>query len=476
MAEEKESGGNSQVGALLQVNNLDYRIPPALSVAVSRAHAKYPLSQAEVKQNGEMIFVLPSGSHYVDFRNSYIKFTVTVTPVDSATTYTNIRTFNNGYRNSFQTGTAVTETVGDPGALALFSRMRYYHSSGTILDEQNGYLDALMYQKAQWYMGRDWRRGVGSLFDFGGSDMYISDAATATKRYPYHNFTAEEYKQNLGPAGYKLIGFESTGTSQTYIIPLMLFSDIFAQDKLAPSFLVAGSRLHLTLNSANHAFICGGNATGTTDFTISKASIHLEQYQLTDAVAKVLSAISATSGLEYPFESIYHTQTQSTDQAVSIQVSRALSRANHVMLVSRRTDEMGVPLKNSICARPILPTENVRYQVQLGGQTIPTQEIEGPIEAFLMANVTMRRMHTMTGNDNNFAIDFLRGGAGILALSLESSSTLEQSGAALSAQRVLLFNFYRSDSGGAGNQHLHVLFTSYVRLATIFLDSVIVRS
>ncbi len=472
-----DSKDNSQVGALLAINNLDYRIPPALSVAVSRAHASYP-SSSEITQPGkELIFVMPSGSQYIDFRNSYIKFTVTTE--SAATGAATVHSFNNAATSTFASDAL---PAGNPGALALFRSMRVVHSSGTVLDECNENLDALMFQRASWEMGGSgWKKSVGSLFDFSDSaGASRTDSANPAKQIlPYHNF-AGTYDNVNQPNR-----FQSIGTEHTYVIPLQLFTDLFSQEKLAPSFLVAGSRFHLTLNSAATAFITNDRAIPVTNYTISRASIHLEQFQLTDAIAKTLSAISASSGLEFPFVAWEHNASRSSNTRVSIQVTRALSRANNVMLLTRAQQYLNDPTKNCIVAQPMSSVEgDMKYQVQLGGQYIPTQPVQGSLESFQMGLVATRRYHTVTETDLNYWRDFLYRGCGVPWASLESSSSLEQSGAALSAQRVLLFNLERQgdnvvDEAGAtlvNPMMYHVLFVSYVRLVTIFLDSVIVRS
>jgi len=464
----------SQVKALLQINNLDYRIPPALSVAVSRSHAKYPLGQQVVSSsnNRSLIFSLPSGAQYVNLRNSFIKFTVTVNPA-AADPPNTIRTFNNAHERA----AGAQPTIGCPGVLALLKGMSYRHSTGTILDERNNSLGALAFQRAQWAFGNDWKKSVGSLFGYcNTTDSYTVPglAPPAVDRvYPYHNFT-NGGGRTVSPF------FASSGPSKTYIIPLMLLSDIFGQDKLAPSFMVAGSRLQIDLETPTAAWITDP-AAGTAGWTISQASIYLEQYQLTDAIAKTISSISATSGLEFPFVS-WHAQSKNTPAAnkqVTFQVSRSLSRANTVMWITRHTNDLENQFRNSVApiSFSLAQDANLRFNMQLGGQYIPIQPAEGALELFQHALIANGKYHSVLGTDLNYYRDWLNGGAGAIQFSLETSSTLEQSGSALSAQRVLVLNLERDLSTIEPlSQKNHLLFVSYVRLPTFYLDSVIVRS
>lgn len=466
VSESKQGGDDTQVGALLSINNLDYRIPPSLSVAVSRAHTQYPLTQQSVAAGQEMIFVLPSGSQYVDFKNSYIKFEVTVeTLAGQVDGDAVVRSWNTGWQQQHLGLAHGSNPAADPGALALFHSMRYQHSSGTVIDEVNEGLGELMYQRCKWSKTRDWKASVGSLFDLDAAQR--ARVVNGRTHNPGHNFSAVAVDPANGPH------FATSGLSHKVVMPLSVFSDVFNQDKLAPSFLVAGSRLHLKLNPAQKAF-CSTVPDDSFTFHIHNAFIHLEQYQLTDAISRVLSSISATSGLEYPFEAWHHNSVTSAQSKVSIQVSRSLSRANQVMLLTRTQNDIHNLSKNSIAAKNFSSEDehHLKFFVQLGGAYIPKQEVHDAREAYHMAQITNRQLHLEEGNDCQYIWDYKYGGAGTQQLSLESSSVLDQSGAALSSQRVLLFNLERPTS----HTSLHTLYVSYVRLATIFLDSITVRS
>ena len=68
-------------------------------------------------------------------------------------------------------------------------------------------------------------------------------------------------------------------------------------------------------------------------------------------------------------------------------------------------------------------------------------------------------------------------GVAISCVPLESSSTLQQSGAAISAQRTAVVNMAWSGGEGALIKDRKVdAFVVYSKLATLFLDSVVVRS
>lgn len=475
-----EAKDNSQVGALLQINNLDFRIPPSLSVAVSRAHAKYEMSDQKVGNGKQIQFVMPTGSHYVDFKNSYIKFKLSTTLIGESKT--NTLTFNSEHLADQGDPDA---SFGNPGALAMFSEMRYTHSSGTVIDEVSNFLSSKMHQQCAYQTSSDWQRSVGSMFGMGNTSVrgesVLGAFASQKQIVDYHNFNSIYDPADApdgGGAAAKWI-FTSGGAEKEFIIPLSVFSDVFNQEKLAPSFLVAGSRLTLKLDTPTRAFVSSDDDIKCTSYEVTDCAVYLEQYQLTDAIAKTLSAISASSGLEYPFEAWEHNSLVTAMTNSTIQVTRALSRANNVMLHTRIKNHVDKATKSSIIAAKLKPDTTVSYQVQLGGQYMPTQQVEGALEGFQQSLITERKYHSLQQTDLNFYQNYCLGGAGVQRISLESSSTLQQSGAALSAQRVLLFNIRRDwgDIVAPGDREfVHVLWVSYVRLATIFLDSIIVRS
>jgi hypothetical protein len=64
----------------------------------------------------------------------------------------------------------------------------------------------------------------------------------------------------------------------------------------------------------------------------------------------------------------------------------------------------------------------------------------------------------------------------VYAVSLETSSTLNQSGSALSAQRVLVFDYKNIPVLANAETSYFTMFTPHVRLVTAYLDSLIARS
>lgn len=449
---ESEQKSNEQVNSLLMVNGLDYRFPPTLSVAVSRAHSAYAANQQTYPEGSTLNCTLSSGAQYVNFRESYLTFTVRVEGlVSGGPTY---RFPSSGVEPAVN---PLEFYPGRNGVLNCFESFRWVHSSGTMLDEMNQDMALWSYIRDRYTWSADQHRSIGSLMDFG-----------------MRTANTYEYKYRAGTP-------TPTVDSHSYIVPLSCLSDAFNQQQLAPSFLVAGSRFELRLNSFLRAFTKttspGEPNTAALKYSITNASVVLQQIQLTDSIVRALSNISASSGLEYPFTSIAVNSLTSSSQSASIQVSRALSRANCVIVVRRLTESLDnlviASEHQSQCPSHLHISE---YSVQLGGQTIPLSPITNDAEAYWHALVTFGAtydkmscipvsLQNFQGSDANKVSD------AIYAVSLETSSTLNQSGSALSSQRVLVFNFKASVEPSR-----YTMFTPHVRLITSFLDSAIVRS
>ena len=132
------------------------------------------------------------------------------------------------------------------------------------------------------------------------------------------------------------------------------------------------------------------------------------------------------------------------------------------------------------------------FQVQLGAQYIPALPTVSPQEFLHSALKTFNQyrrsdevggvpLWSYMGIDEQYSFDNarpdqVRAAKAISAVPLESSSTLQQSGSAISAQRTAVVNFeYKYDRTTDTPRRVD-LFVPYSKLATLYLDSVVVRS
>ena len=451
---EGEQKSNDQVNSLLMVNGLDYRLPPTLSVAVSRSHASYAGNQQAYPAGGTMNVTLSSGAQYVNFRESYLHFTVEMQGLTAGNEYA----FGSHLIETNVAANAAKDFLpGRNGVMNCFNSFRWVHSSGTLLEEFNQDMALWNYVRDRYTLSSDKTRSHGSLMD-----------------YQMRNAEAKVFREGE--------------TSFKFIVPMSSIADCFNQQQLAPSFLVAGSRIEIRLNSLLQAFVkiapaepvgeAPADPNAGVSYKITNVSCVLQQIQLTDSIVRALSNISASSGLEYPFTSIAVNHSNSANSSGSIQVSRALSRANAVIVIRRETES--IDTRNRAAYRQTFCPGNLsidEYSAQLGGQTIPLSPISTQEEAYWHAMVCFGSAYDSSACVP-VSLQNFKGSASakvsdaIYCVSLESSSTLNQSGAALSSQRVLVFNY----KVGTVTPSRYTMFTPHVRLVTCFLDSAIVRS
>ena len=313
------------------------------------------------------------------------------------------------------------------------------------------------------------------------------------------------------------------------MLPLSCISGVWDTDQLAPSFLMAGARLDMTISPLQQAFVIKTAApflpqldVSGWQMTISNPKMVLETVTFTDAVLRSISMTSASSGLELPFVAMHYSQVPLASDSVSIQVNRGLSRANMVIVraypgASQTFDNTAAQL-DSNRAYPIAPAlaDNAGgFQVKLGSEFMPNKPIDNFLQLYhatqnAFGNWKSDKRNTVTMNDFagtgmfagpsglNLAAFPFGGTLGIYAMTLEKSSTLAQSGSPISASRDLNIvigpmNSAKLRTPGAtdltvindsiagtkatswNGLYLDV-FVPYVCLCTVFLDSILVRS
>lgn len=568
-AAEMDDDYKADISSLLEVNRLDYRLPPSLSIATSRAEKHYPGLNQTVQMGNPIIFTLSSGASYIDVLNSYISFYVQFSGLDATTA-------------------AAVRMSSHVGWANMFQKYIVIHSSGVELDRQNDAVGEWVQIQNYYNRSKDRRRIQGSLYGlndcpypggvlrdtnqafaeaFDQQGVLQIGAAAASTVNTFPNGTAAAagggQKNQLwnqkydfqGAAASPLGGFyenrrvdNSTGGGLTpgptqaiqVTIPLSQIAGIFDVDLLAPSFLCAGLRLELYTYPKEHFFellgplLTAADPVGTAPagqltgsgrpigmpnasitwpaaavVNIVQPTINVESFTLTDSIVRKLSQISSQSGLEWYWDAIHQTSVSTGQSSGSIQISRALSRANSCVLKTRLATDVGAAAYDSYASLPwdllgVAATAAlnvnadvdgtlVAYQVQLGAQYIPALPIQTTPQYLHSALKTFnqfRRSDELSGpplwdfrglltiiSNTDSIYDTYYGPLAIAAVPLESSSTLQQSGAAISAQRTAVVNYEFARAPITANTLRRVdLFVPYSKLATLFLDSVVVRS
>ena len=511
MGDFEANESQADISSLLEVNRLDFRLPPSLSIATSRSMKVYRSQQSSYIAGGQQLqFTLSSGSTYVDFMNSFLKFTVKLPDV---------------------IGAAVKPKMPPHcGWANMIQQIRIVHSSGVELDRINTGVGEWLQIMNYYDRSADTRKVVGGLYDLNDtsrpSPLVNSNSALARAKeglnVPYDAAAYHGDSMLTGAGQVMDISFRPEGKEFPVCIPLSQLLGFFNVDLLAPSFLSAGLQIHIDMYSPEHFFVCGtdnrGNYTGANgwpsadgDVKIVNPEMHLETFTLTDSIVRKLSQISASSGLEWYFDAVHTMSGGGSEGDYSMQISRALSRANNVIVKTRTKSYIGDTFRDSFGSQPwVLPVNEGggtstndlstgdatingamnNFQVQLGAQYIPSKSLSQKKEFIHSALKTFsqfRRSDEIGGPDDTQFSGFrttrntvketpnkYMHGLAISAVPLESSSTLQQSGAAISAQRTAVVNM--GWVGGGGTARQVDCFVVYSKLATLFLDSVVVRS
>ena len=499
----------ADISSLLEVNRLDYRLPPSLSIATSRSMKVYKsMESTYIAGSAQMQFTLSSGATYVDFLNSFLRFKVEMPTALSS---------------------ANPKMPAHCGWAQLIRQIRIVHSSGVEIDRTKDSVGEWIQIQNYYDRSEACRRTQGSLYSLNDTSRPASLSVS--------NTTIERAKEGLNDPtdneGDYLPGDNGEGFAQDrdtsskiydVCIPLSHIAGFFNVDLLAPSFLAAGLQVHIDFYNGKHFFQCGTNARGlpfTTvpfagDLKIKSPEMHLETFTLTDSILRKLSQISASSGLEWYFDAVHQMNHTVGESDLSMQITRALSRANNVIVKTRNASYLGNSIVDSYASQIWAQTEKEggptdavyntnlvgdkyqdgtleEFQVQLGAQYIPSRSLATKKEVMHSSMKTFsqfRRSDEVGGVDDaqfsgmrtNTLIDPAAGvylsGLAVAAVPLESSSTLQQSGAAISAQRTAVVNMKWKGVSNGTNFGLRRVdaFVVYSKLCTLFLDSVVVRS
>lgn len=553
------------VASLMEANSLDYRIPPALSIATSRAMKSYPALNQSYEMGQTIVLVVSSGASYIDLQNSYLAFTVKFNKGAGAPDITGVRMpAKTGYNMMFQRGVGV-------------------HSSGVEVERVNDALGEWAQIETYYNTSKEKRAIQGSLYNFNDSSYpgsvlrNTTDAFEEAMRGYWSNsvhynrpdaadgkYTVDEFQGNFDQQGDYLDGTPSTwaGWQQKYnfharttlsqisqntiltnpalainnitafkedddlsgqtvrvVIPLPELLPLFKNTLLAPSYLMAGLRIELTTYTKEHFFQCVQTTPGpaapaeykwnTGDtVTIEDIAINLESFSLSESIVRKLAQVSAGTGLEWNWTAVHQAASNTTLSSTAVQVNRALSRADCVIIKTRTNPNINNQLENSFASDPwnyrgTATVPNVQhdgtmktFQVQLGSLYIPAKPIERSVEYLHSALKTFAQFRRndevggvplwefigtqigiVSGGDTASTYGNITGPAlAISAVPLESSSTLQQSGLAISAQRTAVINLEWYTGRSDSYPRRIDLFIPYTKLLTLMLDSVNVRS
>jgi hypothetical protein len=488
--EEKDES----VQALMDVNGLRYAMTAGVSVSTSRIVREWDAQRATYTGGEVVQFIIGSGAAFVDPKNSYLKFTIQIAGTDA-----NSRKYRFFWGN---------DRKGRQNAMQLFSDFRMTHSSGYEIDRLQSRLGTWAVYRDSYGKSLEWWQTVGSLLRGCQTDdaQFGNDGSGGALVYSNPQETNASYVDADNTQGSLVfnerkpfVPVDSGAGSVINIdveIPLSCIAGIWDNDQLAPPYLMAGLSLQMTLNLKE--LIWTLRTTDADPATITSADwayqivnprLALETITFTDAVLRALSLTSVANGLEMPFMATHYLQSTAFNSNNSIQINRGLSRANLIVIRNYQAAQVAINsntlLLDSNAASYIPTGANNGFQVKLGSEFMPNRPLDQALSLYHAAqtafgNWRADQQNTVTIEDycgrgpnnvgnvpNPFSV------LGLMAMTLEKSSTLAQSGSPISASRDLQAVFGSAFPTNGNNIDV---FVPYVSMASLFADAVLVRS
>ena len=399
------------VSKLLDINDLTYTMPRNLSVVAARNQKKYTFQRSQYSDtSGSMICTLQTGAQYIDWRNSYLKFGLTV-----------------------DTSAGGDWHFGLGSACNLFREIIISSRSGVELDRITR-LNLLRLHHDRVNMSREELDSVGSLMGY------------------------QDYTTSVGTAsGY------SDNVQARFVIPMRKLSGFFDSPKLCPSHLASGLRIELVLESKATAIRCvAGNTIAS--YTIADPEVQCDTFLLNDDSTRKLNEISARNGLEYVFQSWHMTSDSKTGDQFNIDTNKAVSRALGAFAVSRLTASITSDVTDSLGSEPTYPVN--RTQFRLGSEYYPQHYTERSADQFfntLYANEKLHSKNPSSLSQAQFSANLWQVDA-----NLERSTVLALTGLPINNSRALSFDIQFS---GSASREVNV-FLQYVVLARCYINNV----
>jgi hypothetical protein len=454
-----QSGGSSQqqksmdsIQALLSWNDLNYSVSRVNSVVKGRNLKEYFASQQEYTSGSgvDIVFNVQTGSQYVQCRNSMLVFDLEVTA-----------------------DTATTAHFGIGSAFNVFREVTIQSRSGTEVDRYQ----SCNLHRAHWDRlneSNEWFQSVGRLMGYESkvtTTTITGEDTTAqslifTTDYP--TFAINNNPNNPN----------NPNSTIRYMIPLSKLASIFASDKMMHSDLASGMRVEIKLDRAANAFVCN-TADTSIAFKVINPKLLLDTHELTDGATSELKKIAARSGLEYEFAGIYTESDASTSTRFSIEVNRAVAKADEVVAISRLVANINKSDVDSLASEVITAGtdgEVTSFQARLGSMYFPNRELSNVRELYYNALYVRHKLQQHHTHPSQLTFDdFESGGLAQLHATMESNSLLKHSGSALNNSRSLSLDI-QFNSGIAGTGRQIDVFLIYRTIVRSFLNNTVVVS
>ena len=420
--ENKVSAGD--LAEKLVASDLTYTAKSTANVVVERT-TKIQYAQSQLYRAGdEVVIDLQTGSDYISFRDSYLKFDLTLLTAGGVVATTG--------EARFEAKDANSDTAGS--VLNVFRTNRAIARSSDVLTHIER-ANLLAYHKTRYNRTSEWVNQQGKAL-LGYGTQIDADAV------PY---------------------------SSTFIVPMSLLAPLFDTHELAPNVLCRGMRLELTLEGAAQALVItntGVPATDVATYILSNVELHLDSYRLSDGALNMLNQQSATNGLVLQYKDYENAQFNkpNTATSASYEMRKTCSMAMGAIAIVRETANLNSEEKDGF--KNIALQESNEYQWRIGSTYLPVQKIAGLKQYYAHAVYCNGRFrsHKELGVDEAL----FNGKVGHACVDI-SRYFLDNSGLALNNSTSLTWS---ADGLNAATSTID-LFLCHNRVVTIFLENVV---
>ncbi len=441
-----------EVSAILGANKLTYRLNPDLSVAVQRNNQSQFFQNQSYAPNTLGVCIWNTGSNFVDSSRSALVLTV---------------------KNS----SLVPAWFGpSSSACGLINRITIMSRSGSVIELiQNS--NQLAAHTLAYRHDRSWRGEnmiVGETKD--PADLASIPALSNGGNAMLYGATGKPLGATLSPAA--LDYSWAAGETQRFIIPLSEISPFFSScSQLLPASLCSGLRIEILFELAGNALMSTTSTASAMDYLITDCRFETECYQLSDMVLRSLNDQASSSGLEIVGVTAYNTQFNRTQAAVSVDVSKAVSRAISYIYRERPVLTSAETTKDHFACVPVTTLDYPeQYQARIGGLYYPQQSVRSAAGWRTACSdlyfITLQSLGALGWAKSGIATNFYTYLSSQFSVTqtLERESVLGLSGVPLSNSRLLNVQMqwnrqYLSSASTVGD-----LFLIYAILVRIFVS------
>jgi len=339
-----------EVSAILGANKLTYRLNPDLSVAVQRNNQSQFFQNQSYAPNTLGVCIFNTGSSFVDVSRSALVLTV---------------------KNS---GTAPCWWGPSGSACNLINRITIMSRSGSVIELiQNA--NQLAAHTLAFRHDRSWR-GEAKMKTTDSGSYADADALSVGGNAMLYGAAAAPFTATTAANGAIDYSWANSQT-QRFVIPLAEISPFFSScSQLLPASLCSGLRIEILWEIAGNALMSTTSTASAMDYLITDCRFETECYQLSDMVLRSLNDQASSSGLEIVGVTAYNTQFNRSQAAVSVDCSKAVSRAISYIFRERAVLTSAETTKDHFACFAVTPTDYpVQFQARIGGLYYPQQSV-----------------------------------------------------------------------------------------------------